>query len=125
VQSQEHPGGARPIGAAPVPPRSNLQLTITTEGRLTRTDEFDHIVVRANPDGSVVRVKDRSARRSRRQDEERYSRSTAPRRGNRIYQSPGANAVDVARQCRETLDQLKQRFPTMSPTRRFGTPPFS
>ena len=31
---------------------------ITTEGRLTRTDEFQNIVVRANPDGSVVRVKD-------------------------------------------------------------------
>src|ERR1700686_5457034 len=41
------------IGSAPVPQRQQLQLTITTEGRLTRTDQFDNIIVRANPDGSV------------------------------------------------------------------------
>ena len=46
------------IGAAPAPQAQQFQLTIKTQGRLTRPDEFDNIIVRANPDGSVVRVKD-------------------------------------------------------------------
>jgi len=112
VQSQNVQAALGRIGAAPVPQRQQLQLTITTEGRLTRTDEFDHIVVRANPDGSVVRVKDVARVDLGAKTEERYSRfNGAPAAAIGIYQSPGANAVDVARHVAETLDQLKQRFP--------------
>jgi hydrophobic/amphiphilic exporter-1 (mainly G- bacteria), HAE1 family len=44
------------IGAAPVASQQQFQLTIRTKGRLTRPEEFANIVVRANPNGSVVRV---------------------------------------------------------------------
>src|SRR5262249_623368 len=58
VQSQNVQAALGRIGAAPSPQQQQLQLTITTQGRLTRSDQFDNIIVRANPDGSVVRVKD-------------------------------------------------------------------
>src|SRR4030081_2954942 len=58
IQSQNVQAALGRIGAAPTPQAQQFQLTIKTQGRLTRTDQFDNIVVRANPDGSVVRVKD-------------------------------------------------------------------
>src|SRR6266481_3507056 len=58
VQAQNVQAALGRIGGAPTPEHQQLQLTITTEGRLTGTDEFNNIIVRANPDGSVVRMKD-------------------------------------------------------------------
>src|SRR5437667_6982910 len=112
VQSQNVQAALGRIGAAPSPQSQQLQLTITTEGRLTRTDEFDNIIVRANPDGSVVRVKDVARVDLGAKTQERYARfNGAPAAAIGIYQSPGANAVEVARKVREMMDQLKQRFP--------------
>src|SRR5882757_6861242 len=89
-----------------------FHLTIKSQGRLTRTDQFDNIVVRANPDGSVVRVKDVARADLGAKSQERYSRfNSAPTAAIGIFQSPGANAVDVARHVREVMDELKQRFP--------------
>ena len=68
--------------------------------------------MRANPDGSVVRVKDVARVDLGAKSQERYSRfNGAPTAAIGIYQSPGANAVDVARHVREVMDELKQRFP--------------
>ncbi|HEY4469581.1 MAG TPA: efflux RND transporter permease subunit, partial [Stellaceae bacterium] len=112
VQSQNVQAALGRIGAAPSPQSQQLQLTITTEGRLTRTDEFENIIIRANPDGSLVRVKDIARVDLGAKTQDRYSRfNGAPSAAIGIYQSPGANAVQVARQVRDTLDQLKQRFP--------------
>src|SRR3954462_4822913 len=112
VQSQNVQAALGRIGAAPTPQQQQIQLTITTQGRLSRTDEFDNIVVRANPDGSVVRVKDVARADLGAKTQERYARyNGAPAAAIGIYQSPGANAVEVARHVRETLDDLKQRFP--------------
>src|SRR5882762_7597455 len=112
VQSQNIQAALGRIGAAPTPERQQLQLTITTEGRLTRTDEFESIIVRANPDGSVVRVKDVARADLGAKTQERHSRyNGAPLAAIGIYQTPGANAVNVAQQVRQVMDQLKQRFP--------------
>src|SRR5216684_2562260 len=112
VQNQNLQAALGRIGGAPTPEHQQLQLTITTEGRLTSTDEFNNIIVRANPDGSVVRVKDVSRVDLGAKTEERRGRyDGAPAANIGIYQSPGANAVEVARHVRETLEQLRQRFP--------------
>jgi hydrophobic/amphiphilic exporter-1 (mainly G- bacteria), HAE1 family len=112
VQSQNIQAAVGRIGSAPTPDRQQLQLTITTEGRLTSTDEFDQIIVRANPDGSVVRIRDVARVDLGAKTQERIGRfNGAPTAPIGIYQSPGANAVEVARQVRDTLEQLKQRFP--------------
>ena len=58
IQSQNIQAAVGRVGAAPLSSDQQLQLTITTQGRLTTVEEFGNIVVRANPDGSVVRVRD-------------------------------------------------------------------
>ena len=112
VQSQNVQAALGRIGSAPTPQGQQLQLTIKTKGRLTKTDEFANIIVRANPDGSVVRVKDVARVDLGAKNQERVSRyNGAPAAAIGIYQSPGANAVEVARNVREVMEQLKQRFP--------------
>ncbi len=112
VQGQNVQAALGRIGSAPVPPAQQLQLTIKTLGRLTTVEQFGNIIVRANPDGSVVRVRDVARPDIGAKSQERYSRyNTAPAGAIGIYQSPGANAVDVARQVRETMQRLKLRFP--------------
>ena len=112
VQSQNVQAAVGRVGSAPTPQGQQVQLTITTQGRLTRADQFDNIIVRADPDGSVVRVKDVARVDLGAKTQERTARfNGAPAAVIGIYQSPGANAVEVARHVRETLDQLKQRFP--------------
>jgi hydrophobic/amphiphilic exporter-1 (mainly G- bacteria), HAE1 family len=100
------------IGAAPVTRDQQFQLTIKTKGRLTTTDEFGAIVLRANPDGSVVRVRDIARVEFGAKSSDRYTRyNGAPGASIGIYQSPGANAVQVTKQVRAVMDELAKRFP--------------
>ena len=71
-----------------------FQLTITTQGRLTEVGQFENIIVRANPDGSVVRVKDvaRVDLGAQIADVSSFYNG-APSAAIQIYQAPGANAV--------------------------------
>ena len=112
VQNQNIQAAIGRIGAAPVSAAQQFQLTIKTKGRLTRPEEFANIVLRANPDGSVVRVKDVARVEMGAKSSDRYARfNGAPTAAIGIYQLPGANAVDVARQVRAVMDTLAQRFP--------------
>ncbi|HEX8827302.1 MAG TPA: efflux RND transporter permease subunit, partial [Xanthobacteraceae bacterium] len=113
VQSQNVQAALGRIGAAPVSSDQQVQINIKTKGRLTRPDEFAAIVLRANPDGSVVRVSDVARVEMGAQSEDRYSRfNGAPATAIGIYQSPGSNAVQVAKQVRDTMDALATRFPS-------------
>ncbi len=112
VQNQNVQAALGRIGAAPTPQSQQFQLTIKTQGRLTRADQFDNIIIRANPDGSLVRVKDVARADLGAKSQERYSRfNGAPAAAIGIFQAPGANAVDVARDVRQVMENLKQRFP--------------
>src|SRR5262249_30115344 len=85
---------------------------IKTKGRLTQPEEFAAIVLRANPDGSVIRIKDVARVEMSAKSQDRYSRfNGAPAAVIGIYQTPGSNAVEVARHVRETLNELQPRFP--------------
>src|SRR5262249_19171161 len=100
------------VGAPPVPSEQQVQINIKTKGRLTQPEEFAAIVLRANPDGSVIRVKDVARVEMSAKSQDRYSRfNGAPAAAIGTYQPPGSNAVDVARQVRETLNALSARFP--------------
>ena len=100
------------IGAAPLAPDQQFQLTITTQGRLTQTEQFENIIVRANPDGSVVRLKDvaRVELGAQISDVGAFYNG-APSAAMGIYQSPGANAVQVADAVNAELARLAERFP--------------
>ena len=119
MQSQNVQAALGRIGAAPTPQGQQFQLTIKTQGRLTQPEQFDNIVVRANPDGSVVRVKDVARVELGAKSQERYSRfNGAPTAAIGIYQSPGANAVEVAASVREVMDDAEAALPRRSRLRR-------
>jgi hydrophobic/amphiphilic exporter-1 (mainly G- bacteria), HAE1 family len=58
VQAQNVPAALGRIGGAPVAQDQRTQFTVKTQGRLTSPEEFSNIVLRTNPNGSVVRIKD-------------------------------------------------------------------
>src|SRR6202008_4398723 len=96
VQSQNLQAALGRIGSAPVPKNQQLQLTIETEGRLSDPKEFENIIVRANRDGSVVRVKDVARVDMGAKTQERYSRfQGVPTAAIGIYPLPGANVGAV------------------------------
>jgi HAE1 family hydrophobic/amphiphilic exporter-1 len=112
VQNQNVQAALGRIGAAPVASDQQVQINIKTKGRLTQPQEFAGIVLRANPDGSVVRISDVARVEMGAKSQDRYSRfNGAPAAAIGIYQSPGSNAVDVAKQIRDTMNTLATRFP--------------
>jgi hydrophobic/amphiphilic exporter-1 (mainly G- bacteria), HAE1 family len=112
VQDQNIQAALGRVGAAPITKEQQVQINIKTTGRLTRPEEFAAIVLRANPDGSVIRIKDVARVEMSAKSQDRYSRfNGTPAAAIGIYQSPGSNAVEVARQVRVTLDSLATRFP--------------
>jgi len=112
VQNQNIQAALGRVGAAPIGPDQQVQINIKTKGRLSRPEEFAGIVLRADADGSVVRVRDVARVETSARSQDRYSRfNGAPAAAIGIYQTPGSNAVDVARHVRETLDDLAARFP--------------
>ena len=112
LQSQNVQAAAGRIGAAPLTGDTQFQLTITTLGRLSTIQEFQNIIVRANPDGGTIRVKDIADVEIGSQFSDSYSELNGkPAAGIGIYQAPGANAVAVAEGVRQELEKLRKRFP--------------
>jgi HAE1 family hydrophobic/amphiphilic exporter-1 len=112
LQNQNIQAALGRVGAAPVTREQQFQLTIKTKGRLTSPEEFGAIILRANPDGSVVRIRDVARVEMGAKSSDRYTRyNRAPGASIGIYQSPGANAVQVTEQVRQVLDTLAKRFP--------------
>ncbi|MGH6933100.1 MAG: efflux RND transporter permease subunit [Dongiaceae bacterium] len=112
IQSQNAQAAVGRIGSAPIGIDQQFQLTIRTKGRLTDPKDFENIVVRANPDGSIIRIKDVGRVELGAQSSDSYGRFNG-KPGAILYvaQAPGANAVAVAASVRATLDRLAERFP--------------
>lgn len=95
-------------------PMDGLDITIpiTTKGRLSTVSQFEDIVIRANPDGSIIRLRD-VARVSL--EASSYNTESGINGGNAavlgIYMLPGANAMDVANRVKQTMDELSKNFP--------------
>ena len=112
VEGQNVQAALGRVGAAPVSQNQQLQLTVKTKGRLTKPEEFANIVLRTNPGGSVVRIKDVARVEIGAASSDRYTRfNGAPAASIGIYQSPGANAVDVTKAVKAAMDTLAKRFP--------------
>ena len=58
IQAQNIQAPVGRLGARPVPDDQRLQMNVQTQGRLTSAEQFGEIILRANPDGSVLRVRD-------------------------------------------------------------------
>ena len=112
VKAQNVQAAIGRIGAQPALPDQQFQLTIQTKGRLSSDDEFGNIVVRANPDGSFVRIRDVARVELSAQSSERIGRQDGePAAVIATYQAPGGNAIASAEVVRATLQRLKASFP--------------
>jgi hydrophobe/amphiphile efflux-1 (HAE1) family protein len=110
AQSVQAPVGR--IGARPISDQQQFQFNVQTLGRLTTTEQFGKIVLRANPDGSVLRISDVARVEIGAQNLDSESRIDG-RAGVPIgiYLAPGANAVTTAKAVQTTLRNLSGRFP--------------
>jgi hydrophobe/amphiphile efflux-1 (HAE1) family protein len=110
AQSVQAPVGR--IGARPISDQQQFQLNVQTQGRLASPEQFGNIVLRANPDGSLLRVRDIARVEIGAQNLDSESRIDG-RAGVPIgiYLSPGANAVTTAKAVQATLQKLSARFP--------------
>ncbi|MBV8119538.1 MAG: efflux RND transporter permease subunit, partial [Alphaproteobacteria bacterium] len=112
IQAQNVIAPVGRIGARPISNEQQFQLNIQTQGRLVTPEQFGNIVLRANPDGSLLRIKDVARVELGAQNEDIESRLNGkPAVAIGIYLSPGANAVQTAKLVRANLDRLSQRFP--------------
>lgn len=112
VQSQNMEVSAGQVGAAPVPNGQQFELTLTAKGRLTTPEEFANIVVRANPDGSFLRLRDIATVDMGSSSYSMISHVSGKEAGLiGISQLPGANALQVAKACEKKLDELSVYFP--------------
>jgi hydrophobe/amphiphile efflux-1 (HAE1) family protein len=112
IQAQNVVAPVGRVGARPINRDQQFQLNVQTLGRLTTPEQFGNIVLRANPDGSLLLVRDVARVDLGAQNQDVEGRLNAePAVAIGIYLSPGANAVQTAAAVRANLDRLSQRFP--------------
>src|SRR5438552_2078003 len=112
VNSQNTVNPAGQIGGSPIPKGQEFTFAVSAKGRLVTEAEFGEIVLRANPDGSMVRLKDVARVELGAQVYSLRGRLNGrPSAVMALYQLPGSNAIDAANGARKFMEQMKQRFP--------------
>ena len=112
IQAQNIQAPIGRIGARPIGSDQQFQINLQTQGRLTTPEQFGNIVLRANPDGSLLRVRDVARVELGAQNQDVESRIDGrPAVGMRINLAPGANAVQTAALVRAAMDRLSRQFP--------------
>ena len=112
IQSQNRQNPAGTLGQAPAPAGTDYQYPVTAAGRLLEPEEFSNIILRAQPDGSLLRLNDIGRVELGAQDYKSFSRlSKKPAALIIVYLSPGANAVDTADRVLKFVDDAKKSFP--------------
>ncbi len=112
IRAQNVVNPAGQIGAEPAPPGQQLTYTVRAQGRLVEADDFGKVIVRENPDGSSVRLKDlgRTELGSLNYQQD-GTFNGKPGAVIAAFQTPGSNALDVARDINKTMDDLATKFP--------------
>src|SRR6478735_8391565 len=109
-QNLESPAGR--IGQAPAPETQKFTLTVSAPGRLIKPEEFENIIVRENPDGSQIRIRDVGRAELGSQNYDSFGRLDGKASGAMaLYLLPGANQLKASEAIYETLRQAKALFP--------------
>ncbi len=112
IKAQNVQAAVGRIGARPIAKDQQFQMNVQTQGRLSTAAQFGDIVLRANPDGSLLRIRDVARVDLGAQNLDSESRLNGrPAVAIGVYLSPGANAVNTASAVDAALDRLSQRFP--------------
>ena len=112
IKDQNSQAAAGQIGKNPAAKGQEMSLMIRVQGRLIEEAEFANIIVKANKDGSLVRMKDLARVELGLKTYDAYGRfngKTSPVIA--VYQSPGSNAVQVRKECDATMEELSKEFP--------------
>ena len=109
-QNRDFPAGI--IGREPALPGTEMTIPVITQGRMTDVKEFEEMIVRALPNGSMIRLKDVARVELGAQSYDLEGRF----RGNPTtflltFLSPGANALDTVKRIRHQMDELAKSFP--------------
>ncbi|MEL4416287.1 multidrug efflux RND transporter permease subunit [Shewanella algae] len=111
AQNKETPAGT--VGTQPNTSALSQTLPITASGRLSSVREFEEIIVRANPDGSLIRLRDIARVEL---GSSAYTLQSQLNGENatilQVYLLPGANALEVTRKVKETMAELATKFPS-------------
>ena len=112
INSQNTVNPSGQIGAEPAPPGQEFTYTVIAPGRLVHEKEFGEIVIRALPDGKLLRVKDVARVELGAQSYNITGRFNGkPAAVIAVYQLPGSNAIDTANRATKLMEEWKQRFP--------------
>ena len=112
IKAQNAQAAVGRVGARPTGNDQQFQMNVQTEGTLTTPKQFGDIVLRANADGSLLRVRDVARVEMGAQNEDTETRLNGqPAVGLALYLSPGANAVQTAKLVHDTIAKLEKRFP--------------
>ncbi len=112
IQSQNAQAAVGRIGARPISNDQQLQLNIQTKGRLTSPAEFGNIILRTNPDGSILRLRDVARVELGAQNLDLDTRLNGqPAAVVAIYQAPGANAIATLDAVKHSLRPRRKDFP--------------
>jgi multidrug efflux pump len=113
VNEQNAQFAAGKVGQSPTGGEQELVYTITTKGRLADPREFENIILRANPDGSALRLGDVARVEMGSKDYDFIGRVNGrPATLVGVFLQPGANALAVAGEVKRTAHELAQRFPS-------------
>ena len=109
-QNTVNPSGQ--VGMEPVPSGQEFTYAVRAQGRLVTEQEFGDVVVRAKPDGSLLRIKDIARVELGAQTYTTLGRFNGkPAAVVAVYQLPGSNAIDTAARAKRLMEEWKQRFP--------------
>ena len=100
------------VGETPTAGQQELVYSVTAKGRLSEVSEFENIILRANGDGSLLRLKDVARVELAGKDYSflgKYNGRPATLMG--VFLQPGANQIQVGKAVRKRVDELAQRFP--------------
>src|SRR5881397_257293 len=112
LQAQNTVNPAGQLGGDPVPPGQEFTYTVLAQGRLASLEDFENVVVRARPDGALVRVKDVARVELGAQNYIRRGRLNGqPAAIVAVYQLPGSNAIEAMRGATKLMEEIKARFP--------------
>jgi len=112
LQAQNTVNPAGQVGANPVPPGQELTYAVRAQGRLASVADFENVVVRARPDGSMVRVRDVARVELGAQSYNVESRLNGrPGAIIAVYQLPGSNAVETMKAATKLMEEAKAQFP--------------
>jgi HAE1 family hydrophobic/amphiphilic exporter-1 len=112
VRDQNIQAPAGQLGSEPAPPGQRFQFNVRSRGLLETAAEFGEIIVRSNPDGSQVRLRDVARVELGAMTYSSFTRmNDVPAGVLGIYLAPGANALETADNIRKMLKEMAERFP--------------